>query len=447
MTSSFQLLQRRFGDERPGMQLLAVEEAAVPVTIVRADVLAQERKPLPIIEEFLLRLVAAGVNDGAEIATMLGLETAQILEAAAIQVSDGNLRRRAGGLSLTAHGVEVSRDLAATQPVVKTLPIVFDRLVWRLVDYSRSNLMTKREAQEQGRQLLPAAQKARIGLGDVTAEGFNALLSARDGRQRRVEILRVRRVSPNTHRYMPVQLLVYGDPARNEVDLAVCIDGELQPEHGLALDSIGAVDRLGLSVGPPEERPLLDPELESQRVDVVKVAELGSTAEDDAIPTKSAGVISLAVRSVGVFEHPDLLTEALDKSRRRLLIISPWVRSAVVTTDFVAKLERRLRAGVQVTIAHGYGSDDSGSDEYALKRLRNLASRYQNSFALVRLENTHAKILIFDDQWVSTSFNWLSFRGDPERTYRMEEGTLVSIPKKVDEAYERYRALVAEQQT
>ncbi|TNC17495.1 hypothetical protein FHE66_10170 [Georgenia sp. 311] len=447
MTSSFQLLKRRFGDERPGMHLLAVEEAAVPVTVVQADVLAQERKPLPIIEEFLVRLVAAGVHTGPDVAEMLGLQRDQVLEAAAIQVSENNLRRSGGALALTSQGAEVVRNLAATQPVVKTLPIVFDRLVWRLADYNRSSLMTKKDAQEQGRQLLPARQKARIGLGDVTAEGFNALLSARDGRERRVEILRVRKVSPNTHRYLPAQLLVYGDPARREVALALCIDGELQANHGLALDAINAVDRLGLSVGLPEPRPVLDADLESQRVGLADVQQLAA-AEPEQVPVTSTarGVARFAVRSVGVFEHPDLLTEALDASVRRLLIISPWVRSAVVTTDFVSKLERRLRAGVEVTIAHGYGDDDSGSDETALKRLANLASRFRDRFMLTRLKNTHAKILIFDNQWVTTSFNWLSFRGDPERTYRMEEGTLVSIVEKVDEAYDRYRQLVAEQQ-
>lgn len=150
------------------------------------------------------------------------------------------------------------------------------------------------------------------------------------------------------------------------------------------------------------------------------------------------------VRSVSVFEHADLLALALDCAESRILIVSPWVRSAVVTTDFIAKVEQRLRAGVQVTIAHGYGDDDKGSDDFALRRLENLANRYEH-FEFVRLKNTHAKILIFDGQWVSTSFNWLSFRGDPERTYRMEEGTLVSIPSRVDQEYVRYLKLIQDQ--
>ena len=150
------------------------------------------------------------------------------------------------------------------------------------------------------------------------------------------------------------------------------------------------------------------------------------------------------VTSVSVFEHADLLNEALETAKQRLLIMSPWVRNAVITTDFIAKLEKRLRAKVQVTIAHGIGDNDLGSDESALKRLSNLAKRFEN-FTFVRVANTHAKILIFDDQWVTTSFNWLSFRGDPNRTYRMEEGTLVKVPAKVQERYEHYLAVIEDQ--
>ena len=127
------------------------------------------------------------------------------------------------------------------------------------------------------------------------------------------------------------------------------------------------------------------------------------------------------------------------------MIIAPWVRAAVVDTQFIGRLEQRLRRGVHVHVAHGYGSDDSGSDRKALDRLTNLAQRYQDRFSLVRLKNTHAKILIWDKTWISTSFNWLSFRGDADRTYRMEEGTLVRIASEVDSAYARYLEMLNDQ--
>lgn len=438
MTDQFSIFQRRFGDARPGLRLIAAEDAAIPVTVLRADVLAQEKKELPITEEFTLRFVSLGVTQTDEIAAYLGLEPGHVVDAAAAQLSENHLRRRDedGTLTLTPLGVEVSRTLAATQPVLRQLPVAFDRLTWALADYPERMLVSKRDAEEAGMLLLPAEKNARIGLDDVTPSGFNALL-----RRDRLQVLRIHKVSISKYRYLPVKLLIYGDQARKEIELALCIDDDLAVEHGLALARIEAVSRLGITLGEAEPRPVLDDELESHRT-AEPVDQPGEPSASDEAGT--SGGFTSQVRSVSVFEHADLLARALSSSTSRLLIVSPWVRSAVVTTDFLAHLEQRLRSGVQVTIAHGYGDDDSGSDEFALRRLGNLANRYEK-FDLVRVKNTHAKILIFDSHWVSTSFNWLSFRGDPERTYRMEEGTLVSIPSRVDAEYSRYMDLVQAQ--
>ncbi|MEU6495743.1 hypothetical protein [Streptomyces sp. NPDC046984] len=47
--------------------------------------------------------------------------------------------------------------------------------------------------------------------------------------------------------------------------------------------------------------------------------------------------------------------------------------------------------------------------------------------------------------WVTTSFNWLSFKGDPNRTHRMEEGSLVRNHQITDAQYTRYLKLIDEQ--
>lgn len=437
MASTFDLLRRRFGDARPGLQLIAVEDAAVPVTVVRADVLAQERKELPVTEEFTLRYVALGVDTPEDIAQYLGLEVAHTVDAVAAQLSINNLRRRSDGrLALTPQGSEVARTLAATQPVLRRLPVVFDRLTWSLADHKERSLVEKREAQDRGMIILPAARNARIGLDDVTPADVNTLITGD-----RLQVLRVHKVVVKAHRYLPVQLLVYGDLNRRELQLAVCIDDDPAVQHGLALDQIEAVDRLGLKLGDPEARPLLDPDLEAKRARTEPRVE---DQQPSDLPTPTMTADNPGVRPVSVFEHRDLLAEALSSAARRVLIISPWVRRAVVGTAFLSDLEQLLRRNVRVTIAHGYGPDDRGSDKDALERLTNLATRFGN-FRFVRLANTHAKVLIFDDSWVSTSFNWLSFKGDPDRTYRMEEGTLVSIPKRVAEAYNRYLEMIEDQ--
>jgi hypothetical protein len=73
--------------------------------------------------------------------------------------------------------------------------------------------------------------------------------------------------------------------------------------------------------------------------------------------------------------------------------------------------------------------------------LARLARRYEK-LTFNRL-NTHAKVLIRDSSRINTSFNWFSFKGNPRRTYRMEERTLVRVPEVVDREYQQYAALIA----
>ena len=162
-------------------------------------------------------------------------------------MSENHLGRTAARLALTPSGVEVVRNLA---------------------DYNEGFLIEKKDAQERGMTILPAARNAQIGPDDVTPTGFNALLKG--GRH---QVLRVHKVTSRKHRYLPVKLLVYADQSRRELEWAVCIEDDLATEHGLALDRIQAVER-----------------------------------------------------SVSVFEHADLLNDALSTAKTRVLIIAPWVK-------------------------------------------------------------------------------------------------------------------------
>src|SRR5258708_130064 len=132
------LLQQRFRDLRPGLQLMAIEDAALPVTVVGTDILAQERKPLPLLDEFVLRLSDAGLSSTDDIASFLGLEPGLVESSIADQVTSDNLsyvsRRRA--VSLTVQGKRTVQQLVAVQPVQRQFQVVFDRLTWALADYS-----------------------------------------------------------------------------------------------------------------------------------------------------------------------------------------------------------------------------------------------------------------------------------------------------------------------
>jgi PLD-like domain len=157
----------------------------------------------------------------------------------------------------------------------------------------------------------------------------------------------------------------------------------------------------------------------------------------------NTGDVTPVVWNVNGLEHADILAEALSTARHRLLIISPFAANAVVNRDFIAKLKQGLRTGVEITIACGYGGDNSCPGKYALRRLSKLAARYDR-FTFARIKNLHAKILICDSTCVSTSYNWLSFRSDSDQSCCIEVGTLEIFTDRVDERYAQYRSLVDE---
>jgi len=146
-----------------------------------------------------------------------------------------------------------------------------------------------------------------------------------------------------------------------------------------------------------------------------------------------------AIQYLYVNEHPPLLQDAICTARTRLLIISPWITAEVVDADFLAKVEKLLVKGVEVYIGYGISENETQklkqSDYEAREKLRALLSRYRN-LVYTRLGNTHAKVLIKDSEYAAiTSFNWLSFKGDPARKFRDEQGVLLRRPELIEEKF------------
>ena len=261
-------------------------------------------------------------RDLDEIAALLGLQRDQVVSTVADQISSNNLTR-------TSDGQLASRRWALRRLAISRrcsqcstqLNVPFDRLVWNAQDYARASLIKKRDAQEAGLEILPAKKSSRVDLNDLTVERFNELVESRDDRTRKLEVLRVRKIaSQNLHLYMPAQLLVYGDPESGEVELGLCVEGDLQPAHGLELAAADAVVKLGIAVARPEPRPTLPPSSRSSGLLAIRSRSSGRPGEqvpkgDDEPAEKAKRVEDIAVRSVDVHEHAQLLAKALNGAK------------------------------------------------------------------------------------------------------------------------------------
>ncbi|CAL4858895.1 hypothetical protein [Microbacterium sp. MM2322] len=387
MIQTYTNLMRRFADARPGLKLLAVEEAALPVTVLRTDALVHERTELPATDEFFLRFVDAGVDSVEDIAGYLGLPSALVLEAAVRQSSSGNVERiDAARFATTQVGRAAISDFVASRPTLKQITFVFDRLAWRPAPYQQSPLLRRGDASQAGRLLIPASSSAAITTRDVAVADLNRIMPGN-----RAAALRLNRIVGRKHLWAPAQLLVFGDAASREIELAVYVDDEIVQMHEHALQSTDVVARLDMSLA-------LLPAVPTPRFGL-------SNVDPDA---RQEDVVSI--------EHRDHLLHALLKSEHRLTIASPSAGSAVVTETFSRYVRDRASAGVDVTVLI---DRESQVDERAASRLTELS----RDIRVGRADLSGSTHLIYDDVHIESNFDWL-VGGQLHRQYTWSVGRL-----------------------
>lgn len=463
----------KFEFARPGFTLMGYEEVAIPVYRLRLRALVLERKPIPTIQEFVLKSLRAGITTAPDVAAFMGLPDAVVKQTFSDLVLAENVHLSGGdgrvhSWMLTAKGRDALAAAETSSPEEATFDIDYDGLL-RRATASNAYLYAPKDIRAEGLLEVPAVPNRapdpeELAFGEVA----HALKSSRSGRLKR-DLLSIVMIERRTRLYKRAVALVYRGMVAETVQVAIAVDGTASPEY----ESAFAKHRLSLNMGfddPPLESipvpawatQVVGPaEAESLRRSVVETqarrasleerlnrSETQKAREQARAELEEAEAEALEavkkqteaqVRFIKVFEHPELLQEALKESQSRLLIISPWLNPVVVNREFTTRLEALLRRGVSVYIGHGISQENErrnkGADDAAQRSLEHLSSRYTN-FHFKRFGDTHAKVLAWDSKCaVLTSFNWLSFKGDWNRGYRDEQGIVVTIPSKVNEKF------------
>lgn len=471
---------------RPGQRLLTYREVGLPFWDVPLRCRFLAKKPLPAIDEFVLRSVEAGLHVSSEIVSFLGLETRVVETVMGSLVSSGHLAPRVdatGSVSyvLTARGVSSVNELSQITPEDRTINLAYDGLLRRFMYVDQALRWRPRDLKPNDLLEIPAfpADPPEVDPTLTVAVANTIRDQTSEAGQ---ELLAVIRLDGQREKFFrrAIALVFQSVDRADELSVMFAVDGRLSEEHssafaraegrrklgimGMLRDSDGVVPEvLGQGIvsqladeaevtalqqateGFREQLRRLS--IRSADVSVEQKEQLESEAEDieQRIDEAEAALSRLPVRLLEVHEHPALLIDALSAAQERLLIVSPWIRAAVVNDAFMVSLEGLVKKAVQVTIAYGIGDGKpgSGSDQAAERRLKELAASNTN-FQFMRLGDTHAKILLVDDRFVVvTSYNWLSFRGDPDRPFRDERGTLVTIKSEIDRIYQDYMTRIS----
>lgn len=431
---------RRHAHALPGHALLAAEPCYVPASVLTVDVLAEEIEDIDAAQKYALAAMLNGITTVDDLELVMGLtpqDTATTV-AGLLRSEFVDYRPPAPGeprlLSLLPSGLEAARDARVRRPKATTIQVVYDRLTRVVTDWRKNSLIRVGAAKRSNAILVPQRSGVDVDKSELSVPAISAAI---DGYGRSdFKILGVTGVTENRGFYRDAILLVYRGLDSSAVRLGVEIDGQWSEAHLAALEAIDAVSKLGISSDVEiAYEPTDDPGPRLGRDEVIAI-QAALAVETAAVPDLQLDQLDrTAIRWLSMADHPGWLDNAMTPPKRRLLIISPWITGSVVTRQFAGRLEQLARHA-DVTIFWGLG-DNEGTDEHALRLMHDVAQRSQR-LAVVRVDDTHAKVLVSDDYYVKTSFNWLSFRGDNNRKFRQEEGDLVTDQVLADGAYERY---------
>ena len=191
-----------------------------------------------------------------------------------------------------------------------------------------------------------------------------------------------------------------------------------------------------------QKTPIVSAEqVEQMRIEIAQLKQQKQAA--DAEP------VSVSKR-LGPHEHAPLLRRAISEAKEHLVIISPWINDGVMATH-QRGLEDLLARKAELFIGFGmteHAEDDpkSKNGQHTLDFFHRMRQRFPKQLHLVRLGDTHAKVLIKDrDFVVAGSFNWMSFRGtDRGNRFREEQSILTTERSLIEETFAYYLKRFAE---
>lgn len=466
-------------DNRAGYQLVTYREVGLPIFGILATALILERQDRSCIDEFVLRSIAAGLQLPTQIQGILGIPPRVVDTTIADLIRQEAIRRAPSTelMSLTERGKQMVGDAAQFCPSEQTIWFPFDGLLRKPKWYGNMQFMEPSEARDRGMPQLRAVPARAPEVNELsTPEVSEVVRLAASVSQGDRQVLRMLTIERRSRKFLPAVALVYRAIQSDEVHIGFAIDGRISQEHELAFLRAGGLDRQPIfdglrdaaDFGPidgilsgrvaqfvreadAERRkaaPIADARAELSKAAIAVVSSQSEREKSDAaaverrarelLTSVEKAVGSKPVRPLPVYEHPAVLEEAISKASKRLLVVSPWIRRAVVDRNFLRSIRQACGRGVKVSIGYGLGSDDISEkawDEEARQELEGLAKELA-LLQVCRLGDTHAKVLIKDSEYfVITSFNWLSFRGDQSRPFREEWGTMVRDSALVDELY------------
>lgn len=459
-------LARQKANSVPNSTLVKYYEAGIPQWHLETILTMLKPKNLSVLEEFILKFVAAGITDITEISSFLGMNSAPINKAVAILQKDNlvSVDIFQSKLKITDKGSDALREAATIIPEDIEYPIFVDGIVGDVYLDTRS-LYVAKELRDLGIKPIHATIE-KPTLEELEYEQVKrAIITFKKNHvyeQDRLagDLLEISNVTKVYVEYKKVNVLVFMSKS-GDIEFQVYEGFLRNDDYSIELQkqfnnntSVFDFDRheekdeyeeAFLSVLPREiidnakafsyRDSALEREISSltSQLDEIKESDESRETEKESDTEKIRFLEKKieemknerkgADRILSTYDHRPLLIDALDKAVNMVIIVSPWIKAGGLNNEIIGRIEKALQRKTRVIIGYGI-SDKEDNDTWILSILNNIQKKpYGKNLQLIRLSNTHEKVLIKDNEFmVITSFNWLSFKGDPNKGFRQETG-------------------------
>ncbi|HAV90670.1 MAG TPA: hypothetical protein DCW44_05305 [Eubacterium sp.] len=460
-------LAKQKANSVPNSTLVKYYEAGIPQWHLESVLTMLKPKKLSVLQEFILKFVASGINDVAEIRTFLGMNATSINNAVAVLQKDNliSVDIFQSKLKITEKGEDALKEAATIVPEDIEYPLFVDGLIGNIYLDTR-RLYTAKEL--RGFEIKPinaTVEKPTLdGLEyDDVKRAIVSFKKSHAFEQDRLEgdLQEVSDVMKTYVEYKKVNVLVFMNKS-DDIEIQV-YDGsvrndeysiELQKQYNnhtnvFDFDSHEkedeSEDEALLSILPQEiidsaksfsyKDSTLEREISNltMQLDEIKESEETDEKEKESATEKIRFLEKKieemknerkgADRILSTYDHRPLLLDALDNASNSVIIVSPWIKAGGLNYEIIGRIESALQRRTRVIIGYGI-SEREDNDRWILNQLKNIQKKpYGKNLQLIRLSNTHEKVLIKDNEFmVITSFNWLSFKGNPNRGFRQETG-------------------------
>lgn len=463
-------LAKKNANAIPNSEIVRYYEAAIPQYCMELILTMQKKKPLSILQEFILKFVSEKIDDIEIICTFLGINKSAVYASVAnmqsVELVSVDIFNKK--IKITEKGKIALKDAAVIVPEDFEYKVYMDGLTGDIyLDTKRKYIKKELKSFD----LLPVTPN--IEKPDITDLSFENVKSAINKFRKnnlyekdRLEgdLLSISGMEKVYIEYNKVSVLVYMNKKTEDIELRVYDkQTRCQPYENILLQMynndihIFEFDKKN-SIDENDDRPLLNSmpgeiiqaakefahksneieremsQLQTQLTVIKELSEDDNLDEDKESSTQRIRFLEQKIeemeneykssdRILSTYDHRPLLIQALKEAKNTIVIISPWIKASGLNGEILDLIEQAVKRKTKVIIGYGI-SEKEDSDKWIIDRLNDIKSnKLGKNLELIALNNTHEKVLLMDNKFmVITSFNWLSFKGDSKRGFRQETG-------------------------